>query len=292
MGSGAKYRPPCVVTVAGSDSGGGAGIQADLKTLTALNVYGASVITALTAQNTKGVQDIHIAPISFIEQQMDSVLSDIRISALKTGMLPSAGIIRSVAQCIRRYDVPFVVVDPVLVATSGDSLVRDDTRNALVANLFPIATVITPNLPEAERLTEMRIKSASDIRRACETLIGMGCNAVLLKGGHTVESGSEDDTLEERIDTSVASDVLYDGKSFEVFSRPRVDTDNTHGTGCTLSAAIAAFLAQGKDIRNAVEAAKSFVFRAIQDGIDVGQGHGPLNHMHAIPEYNAYCEER
>ncbi|PXF41388.1 Hydroxymethylpyrimidine/phosphomethylpyrimidine kinase [Gracilariopsis chorda] len=290
MGSDPTSRPPCVVTVAGSDSGGGAGIQADLKTFTALNVYGASVVTALTAQNTKGVQDIHIPPISFIEQQMESVLSDIKIAALKTGMLPSPAIIRSVAQSVRRYEIPFVVVDPVLVATSGDSLVRDDTRNALIANLFPIATVITPNLPEAEKLTEMRIESPSDVRRACETLIGMGCNAVLLKGGHTFESYLEDDSLDERIDASVASDILYDGKSFEVFSRPRVDTKNTHGTGCTLSAAITAFLAQGKNMRDAVAEAKTFVFRGIQDGIDVGQGNGPLNHMHAIPEYNAYSE--
>ncbi|CAN8066782.1 unnamed protein product [Agarophyton chilense] len=285
-------RVPCALTVAGSDSGGGAGIQADLKTFTALKVYGASVITAITAQNTMGVQDVYVPPLLFIQRQLESVLLDINIVALKTGMLPSPEIITCVSKAIRRYNIPRVVVDPVLVATSGDSLVTSDTKDALVKELFPTATVITPNLQEAEELTGMSIQSSSDLRRACEMLVQMGCHSVLLKGGHVNEVEADDRISNEKVDKSVASDIFYDGKEFEVFSGPRIDTKNTHGTGCTLAAAITSFLARGKNLRESVRDAKEFVFRCMLDGIEVGHGNGPLNHMHSIPNYMEDEEQR
>ncbi|KAI0565163.1 Phosphomethylpyrimidine kinase [Gracilaria domingensis] len=280
-----SFRVPCVLTVAGSDSGGGAGIQADLKTFTALKVYGASVITALTAQNTKGVQDVHVPPVAIIEKQLKSVLSDIHITALKTGMLPTSDVIRCTAEAIRQYNVPYVVVDPVLVATSGDSLVISETRDALVREMFPVATIITPNLPEAEKLSGMSIESTSDLRRACQKLIEMGCRNVLLKGGHIIEMKGNGNMSYDNVDMSVASDIFYDGRDFEVFTGPRIETKNTHGTGCTLAAALASFLAHGENLRDAVRSAKEFVFRGIKDGIEVGHGNGPLNHMHSIRNY-------
>lgn len=277
-----RSQIPCVLTIAGSDSGGGAGIQADLKTFTALNVYGASVVTALTAQNTLGVQGIHVPPLPFVELQMESVLSDISISAVKTGMLPSAEIIASTARAIRSYSIPILVVDPVLVATSGDSLVKHEAAEAMITHLFPLATVVTPNLSEAQRLTKMPIRSSSDLRRVCRKLIELGCKNVLLKGGHFIDEETDTDSTHESMNKNMAVDTLYNGHNFEAFSKPRVHTKNTHGTGCTLAAAITAFLARGMSLRDSVCAAKSFVFRGIESSFDIGSGFGPLNHMHAI----------
>ena len=261
---------PRVLTIAGSDSSGGAGIQADVKTFTALNVYGASVITALTAQNTVGVQAIHVPPTSFTEQQLESVLSDIRFDAVKTGMLPTAGIIRVVASMVREYGIKTVVIDPVLVATSGDTLVEDQEVMVLKKELFPIATIITPNLPEAERLLARSISSPSELSSACRELAEPGC-AVLLKGGHAV-TGFEDS----------ATDVMFDGTRMQAFSRPRLDTKNSHGTGCTLASAISAELAKGRTLEDSVKRAKDFVYAGLQDSLDIGKGKGPLNHMHAL----------
>ena len=262
--------PPRVLTIAGSDSGGGAGIQADLKTFTALRVYGASVITALTAQNTTGVQAIHIPPTDFIQQQLDSVLTDIRVDAVKTGMLPTPEIIDLVAAAVKDYDIKNVVVDPVLVATSGDSLVHKSVLQTFKKALFPVASLITPNLFEAESIWGRPIIDVSEIRPACQELSSPGC-AVLLKGGHSVNGSSD-----------VATDVLFDGGEFHAFSSVRLDTENTHGTGCTLSSAIAAELANGQKLSNAVKSAKDFVFRGLESSFSIGKGCGPLNHMHSI----------
>lgn len=267
---------PRVVTIAGSDSGGCAGIQADLKTFTALNVFGASVITALTAQNTVGVQAVHVPPSDFIEQQMESIFSDISFSTAKTGMLPSSDIIRLTAATLRRYSIQHVVVDPVLVASSGDSLVKGKTTiQTMIDELFPLASVVTPNIPEAEQLTGLSIRNTDDMRRACEELVSMGCKSVLLKGGHLNEDQS----------ASQVSDILYNGESFNAFSAKRIDTKNTHGTGCTLASAVAACLARGDSLEDAVACAKQFVHCGIANGLDIGSGCGPLYHMHTVNKF-------
>lgn len=279
-----KYSIPRVLTIAGSDSGGGAGIQADLKACTCRGVYSASVITALTAQNTVGVQAIHVPPLSFIEQQLQSVFTDIGFQVVKTGMLPNASIIRAVAETIQRYKVPHVVVDPVLVATSGDSLVSgEDSMKCLVNELFPLATVVTPNLPEVSKITGRTIRSVSDMREACVDMVKMGCKNVLLKGGHMgqTDSVSSDSAYAEDIDPNVVIDILYDGKEFEAFSKPRVDSKNTHGTGCTLASAIAAELAKGHQLKDAVATAKEYVYQGIVEGLDIGRGNGPVNHINS-----------
>lgn len=267
---------PKVLTIAGSDSGGGAGIQADLKTFTSLNVYGASVITALTAQNTIGVQDVHIPSAEFIRAQLDSVLSDIGFTVIKTGMLPNESIIREVADAITRYKIPTVIVDPVLVATSGDELVRgNDSINALVKHLFPLATLVTPNLPEAQTLTGQTINGVEDMRKTCMRFAEMGCRNVLLKGGHLGEGENNGDCL----DGSCVTDVLYDGKQFQAFVNERIHTNNTHGSGCTLASAIAAHLAKGKDLNQSVADAIAYVHNCIAQSLSIGHGNGPLNHM-------------
>lgn len=273
---------PRVLTVAGSDSGGGAGIQADLKTFTAHGVYGASVITALTAQNTLGVQGVHTPPASFVQQQLTSVFSDIGFSVVKTGMLPNTEIIQVVAEAFRRYDIPIIIVDPVLVATSGDSLVSgDETMNAMVAELFPLATLITPNLPEASKLTGQTISTVSDMRKACVRLIEMGCKNVLLKGGHLAHAVEDegDSLFSDCVVNNVVADILYDGSEFQAFVKPRINSDNTHGTGCTLASAIASEIAKGKSLAEAVSAAKEYVHACIADGLSLGGGYGPINHM-------------
>lgn len=267
---------PCVLTVAGSDSGGGAGIQADLKAFCARNVYGASVLTALTAQNTTGVQAIHVPPSSFVRQQLDSVLSDIPCSTMKLGMLPTAETVKVVADAIVRHDVKVVVCDPVLVATSGDQLV-DPTGvvDAMTRVLFPLTTVLTPNVPEAERILGCTIRSSEDMREACAALQRKGPKAVLLKGGHL----NEYQTSATETRPTHATDVLFDGNEFEAFSMPWVDSSSTHGTGCTLAAAIAAELAKGRSLRESSRLAKAYVHRAMQTATPIGNGHGPLNHM-------------
>ena len=255
---------PKAMTIAGSDSGGGAGIQADLKTFAALGVYGTSVVTAVTAQNTKGVTGVHEVPVEMVAAQIEAVLSDIGTDAVKTGMLFSSDIIETVARELNHFRVDRLVVDPVMVAKSGDRLLREDAVEALRRSLIPSATVVTPNIPEAETLTDMRIESEEDIRQAAVRIVGMGAQAVVVKGGHL---------------SGPPVDLLYNGRDFRLFDAPRIETRNTHGTGCTFASAIAAGLAGGMDLAEAVGAAKEYVTEAIRRSFEVGRGHGPLNHF-------------
>jgi len=251
-----------ILTVAGSDSGGGAGIQADLKAITVLGGYGMSVITALTAQNTIGVQGVHAVPIEFISRQLDSVLSDIGADAAKTGMLATPEIVDVVANGLKKYNIQPLVVDPVMVAKSGDSLLNEDARQTIQASLLPLATVVTPNLPEAEVLCGCPVNSIDEMRDAARCIHDLGPRYVVIKGGH----------LKRR-----AVDLLFDGKEFQEFDAPRLNQRNTHGTGCTFSAALATILAGGMPIADAVGRAKIFITRAISMGLDIGDGHGPTN---------------
>jgi len=257
-------RLKTALTIAGSDSGGGAGIQADLKTFTAFGVYGMTVITSVTAQNTLGVLDIHDLPAAFVARQLEAVLSDLPVDAAKTGMLSTAGIIRTVGAQLRERNIKNLVVDPVMVAKSGHRLLQEEALQALREELLPAASVLTPNLPEAEVLTGLKISGPEEMRRAAEMIHALGPASVLIKGGH----------LEGR-----AVDILFDGSEFIELPADRVDTRHTHGTGCTLSAAIAALLAQEQKIAEAVMAAKDFITRAIQTAPGLGHGHGPLNHF-------------
>jgi len=251
-----------ILTIAGSDSGGGAGIQADLKAITLLGGFGMSVITALTAQNTIGVHGIHEIPPSFVEKQMEVVLSDIGADAIKTGMLAHSEIIRVVARKIRQYGLKYVVVDPVMVAKSGDSLLRKDAQEAFNRELTPLAWIVTPNLPEASVLAGFKVTSVEEMRKAARRIHQLGAKHVVVKGGH----------LKGR-----AVDLLYDGKRFEEIVAPRIKTKNTHGTGCTYASAIATFLARGDTVYGAVQKAKIFITLAIQSGLSLGKGTGPTN---------------
>jgi len=251
-----------VLTIAGSDSGGGAGVQADLKAITLLGGYGMSVLTALTAQNTVGVQGIYPVPAPFVEKQIDSVLSDIGTDAIKTGMLLSADIIKVVAKKIKQYEVEIVVVDPVMVSKSGAPLLRKDARKALIQELIPLATVITPNLYEASILTGIEIDSIDRMREATVQIWGMGARNVVVKGGHL---------------PGKAIDSLYDGKNYAEIEGPRIKAKNTHGTGCTFASAIATLLARGESMPNAVRRAKDFISMAIKFGLNIGEGTGPTN---------------
>ncbi|MBX7256053.1 MAG: bifunctional hydroxymethylpyrimidine kinase/phosphomethylpyrimidine kinase [Candidatus Hydrogenedentes bacterium] len=253
------------MTIAGSDSGGGAGIQADLKTFTALGVYGMSAITALTAQNTQGVAGVHDVPADFVALQIDHVARDIGVDAAKTGMLSNAEIIEAVAESVRCNHIDLLVVDPVMVAKSGDSLLQESAREALIRHILPLAYVVTPNTSEAAVLTGSPIETADAMQDAAREIYDLGPRHVLIKGGHM--SGD------------VVEDLLYDGRAFHTFRASRIDTKNTHGTGCTLSAAITAYLAKGSSTVTAVEAAKSYVTEAIRRSLALGSGHGPLNHV-------------
>jgi hydroxymethylpyrimidine/phosphomethylpyrimidine kinase len=260
---------PIAATIAGSDSGGGAGIQADLKTFSALGVYGASVITALTAQNTKGVTGIHDVPPSFIAQQIDAVFSDLKVGATKIGMLSQAASIEAVAAGLARHHQDNIVLDPVMVATSGDRLMAPEAVDALRRVLIPRALIITPNLPEAAALLDTQLaEDEAVMRHQARRLLRLGAQAVLIKGGHG--RGAE------------SVDLLIDADGDERLSAQRVQTPNTHGTGCTLSSAIAAGLAKGQALRDAVRAAKSYVSAAIAaaDTLAVGTGRGPVHHFH------------
>jgi hydroxymethylpyrimidine/phosphomethylpyrimidine kinase len=251
-----------ILTIAGSDSGGGAGIQADLKTITLLGGFGMSVLTALTAQNTVGVSGIHPVPPEFIGQQLDAVLTDIGADAVKTGMLHNPEVIEVVCDRLSAYGIKKIVVDPVMVAKGGDVLLEQEARETLVARLVPMAFVVTPNLPEAEVLSKKSIENEGDVREAARIIHGMGAEYVLIKGGH----------LE-----GPATDCLYDGKDFFEFSKSRVDTPHTHGTGCVYSAAIATYLGAEHDVMGAVTKAKDFIHTAIRFGLPLGSGHGPTN---------------
>ena len=259
------------VTIAGSDSGGGAGIQADLKTFSALGVYGASVITALTAQNTRGVQGIHDVPPPFIAQQIDSVFSDLAVKAVKIGMLSRPEAIEAVAAGLERHGVAQVVLDPVMVATSGDRLLAPAAVETLRQRLLPKALVVTPNLPEAAAILDEAVAPDEDGMRAqAERILALGPRAVLVKGGHA--EGAE------------SVDVLVDASGVRRFASPRHATRNTHGTGCTLSSAIAAGLATGLSLVEAVGAAKTYTSAAIgaSEQLEIGHGHGPVHHFHAL----------
>ncbi len=267
-----------VLSIAGSDSGGGAGIQADLKTLSALGCYGMTAITALTAQNTTGVQAIHGVPAVFLKAQLQSVLDDIGVDAVKIGMLHSPDVVEVVAWAIDHYGLKQVVLDPVMVATSGDRLIAQETVAVLVSELFPRVQLVTPNLDEASLLLQKNLSQIDELHPAGLELLAMGAKAVLLKGGH--------------LQGDVLCDVLHQsGTDARVFQSTRIHSRNVHGTGCSLSSAIAAYLALGHDMHSAVEQARAFIRQAIASGaaVKTGEGHGPLNHgfaplvMHVKP---------
>ena len=270
MNSTAAFRYPRVLSIAGSDSGGGAGIQADLKTIAALGCYGMTAITALTAQNTLGVRSIHAVPLQHLVDQIDAVVEDIGVDAVKIGMLHSADTVRTVASALRRHGLGKVVLDPVMVATSGAKLIDDDAIAVLVRELFPLASVVTPNLDEAALLVGRALHSEAHMEAAPRQLIARGANAVLLKGGHLAG-----DTVSDLL-------LARDGGA-QWMRAPRILTPNTHGTGCTLSSAIASHLALGADLGEAVVRARAYVRGALEAGANVrtGAGGGPLNHGHA-----------
>lgn len=255
---------PRAMTIAGSDSGGGAGIQADLKTFTVLGVFGTSAITALTAQNTTGVSGVvEVAP-EFVVEQIDAIMRDIGTDAAKTGMLSNAGIIEAVAAAVRRWEIARLVVDPVMIAKSGSPLLRPEATDALRRVLLPLALVVTPNLHEAAALIGRPVRTLPEMRGAARAIHAMGPRCVVVKGGH-LEDGDQ------------SIDVLYDGDVFEEFSAPRAASRHTHGTGCVFSAAIAAGLARGQPVRDAIAAAKALITAAIAAGLPIGAGHGPAD---------------
>jgi hydroxymethylpyrimidine/phosphomethylpyrimidine kinase len=258
-----------VLTIAGSDSGGGAGIQADLKTIAAIGCYGMSAITALTAQNTRGVTAIHPVPPSFAADQIDAVLSDIGADAVKIGMLYSAELIEVIAEQLKKHSAEKIILDPVMVAQSGDKLLQDDAIQAIKEYLMPLADVVTPNIPEAEVLLERRILGFDDMQTAARTLAGYGSRSILIKGGHLADNDS--------------TDLLYLGQDERLvrLDARRISSRNNHGTGCTLSSAIASYMARGNDIESAVRKAKNYIQNAIQAGADytIGHGHGPVHHF-------------
>ncbi|MDB5648800.1 MAG: Phosphomethylpyrimidine kinase [Hyphomicrobiales bacterium] len=259
---------PNVLSIAGSDPSGGAGIQADLKTFSALGCYGMAAITALTAQNTQGVTGVHVPPASFVADQIEAIFADITVAAVKIGMLANAEIVEAVAESLSRHKPPFIVLDPVLVATSGDSLGAPGVVDAMREHLFPLATLITPNLPEAARLADMpEATDLSGLEGLASRLHEVGARAVLVKGGH--------------LTGDTADDVLFDGVALSHFSAPRIATRNTHGTGCTLSSAIAAHLARGMSLTDAIRASKAYLNAALEasDTLNVGRGQGPVHHF-------------
>ena len=251
-----------VLTIAGSDSGGGAGIQADLKTITLLGGFGMSALTALTAQNTKRVKSIHAVPPSFVTEQIQTVVSDIGVDSAKTGMLASAPVVDAVADCLSDYGIQKLVVDPVMVAKSQDRLLSHDAVALVIKRLIPLALVVTPNLVEAQILAGMTIHSEADLHRAARTIHAMGARYVLIKGGHR---------------EGPAEDLLYDGDTFSTYRRERIQTPHTHGTGCVYSAAIATYLAMEGEVEAAVEKAKAFIHESIECPLALGGGHGPTN---------------
>lgn len=255
------------LTIAGSDCSGGAGIQADIKTMTTNGVFAESVVTALTSQNTTGVFGVFESSPEFVTQQLDAVFTDIYPDAVKIGMVSSAPIIKAIAEGLKKYEAKNIVIDPVMVSTSGSKLLQEDAISTLEEVLFPLATLLTPNIPEAEILSDIKINSAEDMTNAAE-IIGKKYNAaVLLKGGHSIND---------------ANDLLYSNGESKWFSGKRIDNPNTHGTGCTLSSAIASNLAKGMNLDEAVESAKAYISGALAAMLDLGKGSGPMNHAFAI----------
>jgi hydroxymethylpyrimidine/phosphomethylpyrimidine kinase len=257
-----------VLTIAGSDSGGGAGIQADIKAMSANGVFAMSVITAITAQNTEEVTEVFELPTSIIAAQLDAVFDDFEVAAVKTGMLSSAEIVKTVARMLKPQKVANLVVDPVMASKSGHPLLKPDAIEAVIKQLIPLALVLTPNIHEAQQLSGVEIKTLSDARQAAKIIHKIGCRNVLIKGGHL---------LADR-----GTDLLYDGKFFEVFKDEYINTPHTHGTGCTYASAIAAHLALGKALSQAVKAAKAYTTEAIRHGLAIGHGRGPANHFYFI----------
>jgi hydroxymethylpyrimidine/phosphomethylpyrimidine kinase len=255
---------PTALTIAGSDSGGGAGIQADLKTFSAFRVFGTSVLTALTAQNSVGVHGVFNVPPEFVVSQLDAVLSDIGADAVKVGMLSTAPIVRAVAGALSAHGHRPVVLDPVMIAKSGDPLLEPEARAALIAGMLPLAEVVTPNLHEAAALADMAVVTEADMEEAARRIGKLGPRHVLVKGGHL---------------PGAATDILWDGRAFRRYTAPHLDSPNTHGTGCTLSSAIAAGLARGRPLADAVEEAKRYVTAAITAGFQAGRGVGALRHF-------------
>ncbi|MDR6226535.1 bifunctional hydroxymethylpyrimidine kinase/phosphomethylpyrimidine kinase [Desmospora profundinema] len=256
---------PRALTIAGSDSGGGAGIQADLKTFQERDVFGMSAVTAITAQNTQEVTGIYECSEEAVTRQIEAVASDIGIDAAKTGMIASITIMKAVAQQVEKHRIHPLVIDPVMVAKSGDSLLEKEARQALKRILLPLAHLITPNLPEAEVLTGKMLDTDEKRRDAARHIVDMGADAVIIKGGHVTGDS--------------ADDLLFDGESFHVFSAPRLNTRHTHGTGCTFSAAITAELAKGRELLKAIQIAKAYITEAIRHPLNLGRGHGPTNHF-------------
>ena len=264
-----KNQVPIALSIAGSDSSGGAGIQADLKTFTVFGVYGTSVITALTAQNTSKIQKINGVEIEIIKKQIDSVCSDFTVNALKTGMLVNKSIIKLVCKMIKKYKLDNIVVDPVMISKTGNELLRKDSIPSLINELFPLATLITPNLEEAQEILKLKekIETVKDMKEIARALKSLGPKAVLLKGGHLQEG---------------ATDILCLGSSCYTYRGEFIDTENTHGTGCTLSSAITCGLAQDLPLRRSIKDAKEFIQKCIKSSFDIGSGKGPLNHMHFL----------
>jgi hydroxymethylpyrimidine/phosphomethylpyrimidine kinase len=254
---------PVALTIAGSDSGGGAGIQADLKTFQAFGVFGTSALTAITAQNTLGVRAVHAVPGAVVREQIDAVAADFTIGAVKTGMLATRELVELVADAIAQQRLANYVLDPVMVATSGDRLLETDAVHAILARLLPLCALVTPNLDEARLMTGLTVADVDTMRAAAEKLVQRGARAALIKGGHL-----EGDHI---------VDVLYDGRDFTNYERARILTSSTHGTGCVLSAGVTAGLAHGRTLKRSVEAALAFVHRAIATAPGIGHGHGPLN---------------
>lgn len=255
------------LTIAGSDSSGGAGIQADIKSFSANGVYGMSVITAVTAQNTQGVLAVQDIEPQIIAKQIQAIFEDIEVDAVKIGMVSQIVTIETIAEGLKKYGAQKVVVDPVMISTSGYHLLQPEAEAKLGELLLPLAMVVTPNIPEAEVLSGQSIQSLADMEKAAKAIFQLGSQFVLLKGGHRLED---------------ATDVLFDGREFHYFPSPHINTPHTHGTGCTLSSAIAANLAKGLSIREAVEAAKAYVTGAIEHGLPIGKGHGPTHHFYEL----------
>ncbi|MCH8025870.1 MAG: bifunctional hydroxymethylpyrimidine kinase/phosphomethylpyrimidine kinase [Chloroflexi bacterium] len=274
-----SVRVPVVLTIAGSDSGGGAGIQADLKTFAALGVYGASAITAITAQNTQRVERVHHLQPDLVAAQIDAVAGDIGIDAAKTGMLGTAAVIDAVVTKVEEHGLRPLVVDPVMVAESGDRLLEPDAVNALRERLLPLAAVLTPNVSEAEALLGRSLVTWDDIREGAKEIVALGAAAVVITDAHASSAADGQ---------GPAVDLLYDGNEFHEFTASRVDTTSTHGTGCTFASAIAAALAKGDELRGAVAMAKAYVTKALQGAYPIGQGRGPVHHFYRYWQARAY----
>ena len=257
-----------VLTIAGSDSGGGAGIQADLKAMSANGVFGMSVITAITAQNTRAVTLAHDLPVAVIEAQIDAIFDDFEVSAVKTGMLSSASIVQAVARKLSVLAVHNLVVDPVMISKSGYDLLQPDAIESVKRDLIPLARLVTPNLPEAERLTGRPIRTSADAQAAARQIHALGPRAVLIKGGHRLDEP--------------ATDILFDGAEFTIYAGEYIRTTHTHGTGCTYASAIAAKLALGMSLTDAVRAAKLYITEAIRHSLAIGHGHGPTDHFYIL----------